>query len=711
MQIGKARPLCCFFWLICGVIALYVTLSPPFWLLYAGVGVAALVGTVLLITSSYRKPKRYSLLYAAFLSLAILVGFGVSCLHETTAVLPVRKYAEGLEEQIGTLEGTVTGCEVESSYINCYCVNADIEGLGTRRIYLSMTNGQTVSVGDRVLVTGRVLAVEQAEEESWFIRSLRTDGYSLIAYLEEGSEVTVLESGRFVLREWLGGIQRTLYYRLSRAVKLEAGRLTSALLLGTKSELSDQTSLDFRRAGASHLLALSGMHLSLIVLLVDLILRKLRTPYLVRMVTESLLAVLFLSITGCSISTLRATVMLLCLNFSRLRGAPHDAVTPLSVFFGVCLCIRPAWLYDAGLWLTVLATLCVIEIIPALLRHVNERKRSRAFGALWRYLISPLLGSCIVLVVLAIPMALLFGEVSILSPVSNLILGPVTTLLLTIGFFTLPLLYLVKWLPMLSPLTDLLVSVLRWLAETMLNIAAALSDVRGALVSLRYGFAPILIAILLVALLAFLLFRWNRPHRFLYVAAAWCGAFGICLGISALTSLGRWHMTYTASGKSELLMLHEGSAAVVCDMTDGSYSTYRTLLREELPPSVTEIEALVLTHYHNRHITAVYQLLGDIKVRTLWLPMTMPDTDADKAVHDEGLLRSIAAFAKQRRVEVRYYLPHEGAHVLDTLRLERLYFDMISRSTHPTLALSWQHQNKDGESRLFYLGASVWESE
>jgi hypothetical protein len=49
--------------------------------------------------------------------------------------------------------------------------------------------------------------------------------------------------------------------------------------------------------------------------------------------------------------------------------------------------------------------------------------------------------------------------------------------------------------------------------------------------------------------------------------------------------------------------------------------------------------------------------------------------------------------------------------VLDTLTLERLYFDMISRSTHPTLALSWRHQKEDRESRLFYLGASVWECE
>ena len=709
MQIGKARPLCCFFWLLCCVIAVYVLLSPPVWMLILGAVVAAWIGAVLLMMSRRQAHNRYRLLYGAFLALAVVVGFSVSVCQEVVAVLPVHRYADGLEEQSGTVEATVTSCEVESSYINCYGAKADVEGLGTRRIYLSMSNGQTLAVGDRVRLTARLLPVEEAEEEEWFIRSLRTDGYSMIAYLEDDNYCTVLDTGRFVLREWLGGMQRALSYQLTHAVKLEPGKLVSALLLGTKSELSDQTTLDFRRAGASHLLALSGMHLSLIVLLVDAVLRKLRCPYLARMLSVSFVAVLFLGITGCSISTLRATVMLLCLNLSRLRGAPHDAVTPLSAFFGVCLCFRPAWLFDAGLWLTVLATLCVIEIIPALLRHANDRKRSKARAMLWKYLIYPLLGSCIVLIILVLPMALFFGELSILSPVSNLVLSPLMTMILVLGFLTLPLLYLDGGLPFLLPLTDLLADVLRWLANAMLNVAAALSDVRGAVISLRYGFVPVLLVLLLVAMLWFFLFRWEKPHRFLYVAAAWCAAFGTCLGIVALVSIGRWELTYTTSGSNELLMLHEGSAAVVCDVTDGSYSTYRALLRDGLPPSVTEIESLVLTHYHNRHITSVYHLLGDIKVRTIWLPLTMPDTDTDKAIHDEGLLRSVAAFAERRGVEVRYYLPSEGAQVLDTLTLDHLYFEMIDRSTHPTVAMSWLHQTSKGEARLFYLGASAWE--
>ena len=306
-------------------------------------------------------------------------------------------------------------------------------------------------------------------------------------------------------------------------------------------------------------------------------------------------------------------------------------------------------------------------------------------------------------------MALLFGEISVLSPISNLVLSPLMTALLALGVLVLPLLYLAPHWAFLAPLTEHLADALRYLADAMLDITSRRSDVRGALVSLRYDFVPILLLLLLLALLAFLLLRWERPHRFLAVAALWCLVFAVCLGVTSFADRGEWELTYTASGKNETLLLREGSAAVLCDVSDGSYRAIRDLLSEGLPPAVTELEALVLTHYHNRHIATIYRALGDIKVRTLWLPLTMPLADNEKAVQDEGILRSITALARLRRVEVRYYLPSEGAHVLDTLTLDRLYYEMLGRSTHPTVAMSWSHQAGTGTSSLFYLGASVWE--
>lgn len=710
MHIGAGRPLCCFFWLSSIAVAFYVFICPnaSTLMLVAAITAALIVG--LLTLSVLLKRWRFRFLYVAFVVLGLLMGLLASLLYQQLEVRPAYAYAYDCQGEMTEIRGIVISHETESSYVNAYGVRANLPDKGHTMLYLRVMGECEFSVGDEICVDVTVCAVTEANEPLWFIRYLRAKGYLLVADAQLASSEMVISEGNFVLRAWLASLQHALSYRLTKAVGGEAGAFVSALLLGTRSALSDVTVLDFRRAGASHLLALSGLHLSMVMLMLDAFLRLLRCPYRMRMTILPVVAVAFLLLTGCSISMIRATVMLLLLQASRMRGTPHDALTPLSVFFGVCLAVRPTWILDVGLWLTVLATLTVIDIIPSLMRREKDKRTSMS-ARIWTYLSTNVGGSLLVMLALMIPMALSFGEFSWLSPVANLLLTPLTTVILGIGMLCLPLLYLADVLPLLQRMSDLMCDVLSTLAQAMLSITAGLSDIRGALISLRYDFVPYLLVVLLIAFLLFSLFKWRKPVRFVAVLCGWCLLFVGAFVITHFQGAGNWQATYTVHGKSELLTLNEGETTVLCDLTDGSYTTYRELLHNGLPQGTTEIEALVLTHYHKRHIASVYKLLGDCRVRTIFLPLTLPDATQDKATQDEGILRSIAALAKERRVQVRYYLPSEGVDVTDTLTLEELYYCMLKRSTHPTIAVSWSYRQdaQDVGDRLTLLGASAWE--
>lgn len=712
MQIGAARPLCCFCWLL--TIGVAISFFAPW-----DTGVCLLVATVIAVAvfvvgliSIFCKRGRLQLLYAAFLLLGLLAGVVASLLYQYRTVLPAQRYAESTQGEAVELRGLVISREVESSYINAYGVRVQLPNGKTCATYLSVMGEEGLDVGDEIRLPATLTLVRDADEQAWLIRHLQAKGYMLYAEAEFLPSDAVVSTGHFVLREALAGVQGELSYRLSRAIGGEQGRLTAALLLGTRERLSDATVLDFRRTGASHLLALSGLHLSMIVLMLDALLRLVRCPYRLRVLLLCVVAVLFLLLTGCSISTLRATVMLLFLSVSRLRGAPHDSLTPLSLFLALCLALRPSWILDVGLWLSVLAALCVVEIIPALVEKTGGQAKG-ILPRMWRYIKVSLISSMIVLLVLLVPMALFFGETAWLSPVANLVLIPLATIALTLGLLVLPLLYLsgVGWI--FEVLSGALCDALYAITGAMIKIAAQLSDVKGALISLRYDFVPYLLSVLLVVLLAFLLFKWKRPRRVVALLAAWCIAFGAALTITHMQGIGHWQASYTVHGKSELLALNQGSTTVLCDVSDGSYTTYRTWLHGGMPDGTTEVEAIVLTHYHQRHITSVYKLLGDVRVRSIYLPLTMPSATQDKARQDEGILRSIMELARERRVNVCLYLPEEGATITSHLTLERLDYDILKRSTHPTFAASWVYRNDDmdAESRLYLLGASVWESE
>ena len=724
MNIAKARPLCCFCWLFSITIAACVCCDLPNRGIEVALCVAGGMALVCFVLGWILRVPRYSFFYICFLAVGLALGLLTFLLHQSLVYKPLESMICQEGETV-TIQGTVISRETETNYLNTYGVSMQLPDGENRqakktKIYLSVSGEGPFSVGDRFVMDVTLVPVEQADEPDWYIRHLLSQGYTLVAYADEQSEPSITERRSFVLLDRLERIQYRLSYRLSQAIGGEQGKLISALLLGTREALSDTTTLNFRRAGASHLLALSGLHLSFIVLLISLILKWLRCPFHLRLLIVSLASLTFLFLTGCSVSMIRATVMLLWFNVARLNGAPNDALSSLSCFFAGCLAVSPTVIYDVALWLTVLATLAVVEIVPALFRtgrdflHRKSRKNRvpKILVWIWKGICLPIVSSCVVLLILMIPMSLSFGEFSLLTPLSNLILTPLTTVALAVGLITLPLLSL-SGVALIGPLIRAAVSLLSAIGESMLRVTSSMSDVRGALVSLRYDFARPLLVALLILFVAFLLLRWKRPRLFLACAAAWICAFLLCLHAYQTEHAGQWTAVYTVKGNGELMCLEQNGDTVLCDLTDGSYSTYRELFADSIPASTTEIEAVVLTHYHNRHTSSLIKLMGEYRVRTVWLPLTTHLASEEKAQQDEGIMRSIEEIAQKRGVEVRYYQIEQGMSILPTLRLDRLYYDFIKRSTHPTLSVSFAYLTEPGaqENTLLCVGASGWESD
>ena len=717
MQIGKGRPLAVFCWLLSIVAAIYVCLDiSTYWLGIAMI-VFFLVGASFIILSCLLPGYKYLLRYLSFLLAALFIGTSFAYLRDQHKISPAEDYAQENIDSPVEITGLVTSENFYSHYLTCVGVQMDLPNGSTTKLYLNLTGEHDLKVGDRFCAKATIYPIDKAPEDKRTIRYLQAEGYVLSGYVEGIENCQTLERNIFVLSRYLSRLQYRLSDQLSFAVGGEEGRLCAALLLGTKEDLSDGTTLDFRRAGASHLLALSGLHLSLIALAIDKLLKGITCPFYLRIGILAFVSISFLALTGFSISMLRATFMLLCLYISQLRGSPHDAVTPLSVFLGVVLTMQPTTVYDAGLWLTVLATFALIEVVPALLGR-NKKTTStnnsllKAISFIWQKLFLPLLSSVIILFVLVIPMAIIFGEMSLLSPISNILLTPLTALILIFGMLFFPLTALGTAVQVLSFIPVVIARILHGFAGIMLDITRAFSDMRGVMISLRYPFVSWLLSLLVVVTLLFLLFKWRHPKRFWGVIIGWSAIFTICLLITNDMTGGQWQAEYVSQKNNELLCFSSGDTVVLFDITDGSYPVYSEFLAEGFPEGGTEIEALVLTHYHNRHISTVYKLLGDVRVRTIWLPMSMPEVDPDKAIKDEGNLRAIQQLAEQRRVEIRYYLPDEGTNIVEGLKLERLYYAMLKRSSHPTIGLDLRYERKEDrevDGKIAFVGASSWE--
>ena len=161
----------------------------------------------------------------------------------------------------------------------------------------------------------------------------------------------------------LGSLNR--FYSIRRAavqaftdkIQLVDGKksfLAEALLTGSRDNLDPVFKDQFRRAGVSHVLALSGMHLGIIALFVFFIVRRFASPRL-SILAVNIVNVLYLIMAGISPSLFRAVIMFALVSLGKLMGAKVNLLRVLVFTFSLSLMIFPEYFFSISFQLSFLA--------------------------------------------------------------------------------------------------------------------------------------------------------------------------------------------------------------------------------------------------------------------------------------------------------------------------------------------------------------------
>ncbi len=542
-------------------------------------------------------------------------------------------------------------------------------------------------VGDCLTLRATILPIRSTRslsEAIWF----QADG--VCAELVDASDFTLLshrEHWSDRVRAFLSGLRGNLSARLRSSVTGEAGSLMSAMLLGERDLLSPETRRDFRRVGLSHILALSGLHLSILIGALHALLCRTRLRRRSVLLSEIALLLFYMALTGFPLSVVRAGIMTILALSSFFFAREADGITSL-LFAAVLICmVSPFAVYDCGLWLSVTATFGILlaaELFPAASSAAeNPGIVSRIFRYLRLASRTTLSALCATLPL----MALLFGELSLLSLPANLLLGPLLSL------------YLLLALPML-----LLASVpfLGWPVTMFGNFL--LSAVHYA-ASFPHVLLPIgrpgvaLILSLTALLLLFLLCTRMSRNKILRIGVAGLTAAALCLSVSAVLERASDLVFFRSDGKNDALLFLSDGQSLLCDLSNASYAGASLSFSLSEEAGLTEVDSYMITHYHTAHISTTRKMLARYTVRALWLPT--PESEAEEQIY-----RSLCALAEENGISCHRYDPYA------TVAVGRLTLTVhgkghLSSSTHPTVALT-----ADGpQGRLTYLGAASHESD
>lgn len=438
------------------------------------------------------------------------------------------------------------------------------------------------------------------------------------------------------------------------------GATASAMVLGQKKGMDSEVKALYQGAGISHLLAISGLHLSLIGAGLFGLLKKVRLPVALSAGISTWILIVYAQLTGMGISTRRALVMFLLFLAAGLLKRTPDLPTSLAVAALLLLVPRPQRILDAGFQLSFSAVLGIAVMIPVLQDGWEDAAPSLRVTdgvAGWNIARTAIVRTCRllrknILAGLGITMTMLpfllihFYEWSPWSVLLNLAVIPLMGILLPCLMGLQLVARLTAFTHCLELPQHLLCTAIEAIFSCYEQLCRFTTALPGSILHTGYPTWQTLTAYTIGLIALAVSGKKLRPH--LRLAAAVC-----LMGIFLIRLPGELNVTMLDVGQGECVGIETREHHVYL-VDAGSTSKKKTGQYQIIPwlkyIGTRSVEGIFITHWDEDHISAVGELLewsksSRVKIRRIFLP--------DVALKDE-VLETLLQQIEEANVSVEY---------------------------------------------------------
>lgn len=342
-------------------------------------------------------------------------------------ILPPRE----LPERAVTLQGRIDAWEVRNEQTILYLSEIYFYGDSAKEINNDNSIGvrcyvktkEDFKLGQAVAVQGFLTLPESARNPGEFNANIyyKSKGYDYVMY-----EAEILSCGEKYdyLMQGLDKIRRYAQRQLEHYLMPEDAGIMSAMLLGDKSYMETETKELYREVGIYHILAISGLHISMIGGCIFKLLKKLQMKPVVAVVISLIFIVFYGIMIGMPPSAFRAIMMFAFGLVAPIFYRSHDKLTSLA-FAGACLAIwEPLLMFDAGVQLSFLAVMGIVLLYPTFLDI--HRHHMKIADGLW---------VSFAVTYMTVPVIMrTYYEVPIYSLLANVCVLPFVPILIGLGF-------------------------------------------------------------------------------------------------------------------------------------------------------------------------------------------------------------------------------------------------------------------------------------
>ncbi len=411
-------------------------------------------------------------------------------------------------------------------------------------------------------------------------------------------------------------LRMSIIQRIDSLFPQDAAAFAKALILGDRSGIDYETSTAFKVSGISHIVAVSGLHVSILFSLAALLFGKRRV--ILFFLGIPLLA-LFAAVTGFTPSVVRACIMQALMLTALLVNKEYDPPTALAFAALIMLVINPMVIISISFQLSFGCMIGIFLFSERIFnwlmdaKRLGRWKRKRILGIFIRWIARSVSVTYSAGVITTPLVAVYFGTVSLVSVLTNLLV----VWLITYIFYGVLLACGVSLLGLFAG------RIAAWLTvypiRFVLGTVKVLASIPMAAVYTKSIYIVVWLVICYVLLVVFLLMK-RKPVLVFGCLSALC--LCVCLVFSWVEPLlDSCRLTVLDVGQGQCLLLQSDGKTFLIDCGGSSDTGSADIAAETLlSQGIDALDGVIVTHYDRDHAGGVAKLLTRIKADTVYLP-------------------------------------------------------------------------------------------
>lgn len=558
----------------------------------------------------------------------VIVLFLISALISNIKITLLEKEFNEKYQNIGEnveIVGTIISDPINKQYKNQYILK--VEKINKNKSYKN-TNLQLnvkkeqLNYGDKIIVKGNFEEASRARNEGGFDykQYLKSKNIYGIITVDKEDISFIKKNNVDVINLLANKVSNSMKIKIEQNLSNETSQLLSGILIGNKSNLQKEIQEDFKNSSLSHVLAISGMHVSYVMLGITFAISKIKFSKKVSKIITILILLFFIILTGKTASVTRACFMSSYIILASMFHKKAHVLTSISISLLIILIINPYFILDIGLQLSYGGTVGIVLIYPILKKHKNKKEdKSRKVKKIIYKIKDKIIDTILITIsanLIIFPIVLFhYNTMSFTFIISNLLISPIIGIIIILGFISVFVSYII------SPISKIMFFVLQMFLNLLIQIAHFCAEL--PLSKVYFPTPKIYVIILYYLFLTYIILVKNKIIAAKKINKKIFISFMIIVIILNLI-LNFIPKTFTISfidvgqGDSMLVSTPKGKNILIDGGGSRDEATFdvgrQTLIPYLLNRGITKLDYILISHFDSDHVGGILSVLEELKV-------------------------------------------------------------------------------------------------